>query len=285
MALRACASRRLNIKDIKNMENNKLNVNSQLAAARLALSRSGKSPKALGLESRLKVFEWIYRWGYTSASIGQLLLNKTSGGYLQKLANQNWLHTTKTKSGTPVSFFTLAELGLQEAERHSFELFKYSEIDPYRVDQSNIRHYLIAQTSTINGLNSGHIVDYETERMFSKHGDKLGSKRPDIIWIAKSGTRLGIEVELSAKWDRNLDDFILKIINGLSQRQGLTSEFDRFIIISDSTAIINRYKMAMHPTASFNVWLKNNRGHWVIDKKYQVPDWLITKVDFQLVER
>lgn len=267
------------------MEENekKIKVCNQLAAARLVLSMSGRSPKAIGIESRLKVFIWIYRWGYTSASIVLLLLSRTSGGYLQKLANQNWLKSTKTKAGSPISFFTLSELGIQEAERHSLHLFKYVEIDPFKVDQSKIRHYLLAQLSTINALKSGHIVDYETERMFSKNGDKLGTKRPDIIWITKSGSRLGIEVELSAKWDRRLDDFIIKIINGLRQREDSTSEYKRFVIISDSPAIISRYKMAMQPTSFFKIWVKDNRGHWIVDRKFAVPEWLVTKVDFRMV--
>lgn len=264
--------------------NNKPKVNGQLAAARLVLSMTGKSPREIGIKSRLKVFEWIYQWGYTSSSIGQLLVKRTSGGYLQKLANQNWLNATKTRSGSPASFFTLAELGLQEAERHSLELYKYAEIDPYKVDQSTIRHNLFAQVATINAINKGHIVDYETERMFSKHGDKLGSKRPDIVWITASGARFGIEIELSAKWARNLDDFILKIIRGLDPEDESSQKFDRFIIYSDSKAILSRYKEAMKPNQNLSIWEKNYRGHWVVKEVDIVPDWLISKVDFFAIE-
>src|SRR5450759_4899907 len=69
-------------------------IEAQLAAARAALAASGKSPRRLGEESRLKVIEWIYRWGYTSATIVQLLIGRTSAGYAQKLAHVSYTHLT-----------------------------------------------------------------------------------------------------------------------------------------------------------------------------------------------
>lgn len=258
--------------------------NAQLAAARSVISKSGKSPRELGKESRLNILEWLYRWGFTSSSVGQLFLGRTSGGYLQKLANQGWLVSTKTKSGTPAAYFTLSQIGLQEAERSANILCKYSEIDSYKVDQSKIRHYLIAQTSTINALRTGFIADYGTERMFGVGGDKLGVKRPDVVWVTPTGFRYGIEVELSAKWERQLDDFVLKVIRALKSNGDNIPEFSRFVIVSDSPAIINRYSTAMQSGQPLAIWEKSDRGHWVIQKTIRVPDWLINKVDFQLIE-
>lgn len=263
---------------------NKEKLNDQLAAARFVIAQSGKNPRQIGKESRLKILKWIYSWGYTSSSIGQLLLHRTSGGYLQKLAKQNWVVSTKTKSGLPASYFTLSQIGLEDAERHSLTLSKYAEIDQFKVEQSKIRHYLIAQESTIRALESGVIVDYETERMFLSQGDALGLKRPDIIWVTNLGSRLGVEIELSAKWERLLDDFVLNIIRALKSNDDSKPKFNRFIIISDSPAIIKRYQAAMQPDAEGSSWMKNNRGHWVVDKIYKIPAWLITQVDFQLIE-
>lgn len=260
-------------------------IDDQLAAARFVLASNRKSPREIGIQSKLKTFEWLYRFGYTSSSIGQLLVNKTSGGYLKRLVDQGWLRATNTESGLPLFFFTLAENGLQEAECHTSALYKYVEIDVYKVNQQTIRHNLIAQYSTLKALQAGRIVDYMTERMITKQGDKLGLKRPDVVWITKSGSCIGVEVELSAKWDRNLDDFLLKIIRALKSKDDKSSEYDSFIIISDSEAIINRYKKAMELNAPVRSWIKDGRGHWVIDKNYNVPAWLIEKVDFQLLER
>lgn len=257
----------------------------QLAAARLALAASGKSPRQIGEESRLQVIHWLYRWGYSSAACIQAMLGRTAGGYAQKLARQGWLVATKTESGSPVCYFTLSERGLQEAERHAHILLPYPEIDPYRVNQQQIHHYLTAQAATINALRNGVIEDYETERMYSQEGDKAGEKRPDFVWKMTSGLRIAGEIELSAKWARHLDEFVLGIARALHFQSGQQARFNRFAIISDSRAILERYSTAMQPNAPLKLWTKNQRNHWMIDKTIAVPAWLIEKVDFQLIER
>lgn len=258
-------------------------IEAQLAAARAVLAASGKSPRQIGEESKLKVIEWLYRWGYTSSTIIQLLLGRTSAGYAQKLERQGWLVATKTASGIPATFFTLTEQGLQEAERHAEALYRYPEIDPYKINQQLIRHDLLAQSSTVNALNAGAISSYETERMFAQEGDKSGVKRPDVVWLTKSGHRVAVEIELSAKWTRDLDEFVLGIARALQSASDKPSKYSRFAIISDSKAIVDRYRKAMQPGTPLSLWQKNQRNHWVIDKAIKVPDWLIGKVDFQLI--
>lgn len=258
-------------------------VEAQLTAARAVLAATGKSPRQISEESRLKVIKFIYRFGYTSASIVQLLLGRTSAGYAQKLARQGWLVATKTESGIPASFFTLTELGLQEAERHATELYRYTEIDPFKVNQQQIRHYLLAQSSTVNVVNVEAIIDFATERMFSQGGDRSGAKRPDVVWMTKAGLRIAIEIELSAKWARDLDEFVLGIERALQATSEKPAQYARFVVISDSKAIIDRYSAAMQPGAALSIWKKNERGHWVIEKTIKVSDWLIRKIDFQLI--
>lgn len=257
---------------------------SQLEAARAKLAASGKNPLQIGRDSRLKVLNWIYHWGYTSSANIQRLLDKTSGGVAQNLTKKGWLVAIKTKSGIPEVTYTLAENGLAEAERYAPELYRYPEIDPYRINQDLIRHYLLAQKITIDAIKSGRIFDYETERMFAVEGDKPGVKRPDIIWITKTSLRIGVEIELSAKWARDLDEFVHGIKKALQATAEKPAQYSRFIIISDSRAIIERYKKAMSPGATLNIWKKNERKCWAVDRTIVVPDWLITKVDFQLLE-
>ena len=258
-------------------------VEAQLIAARAMLA-TGKSPRQIGEESRLKVIKFIYRFGYTSASIVQLLLGRTSAGYAQKLARQGWLVTTKTESGIPASFFTLTELGLQEAERHATELYRYPEIDPFKVNQQQIRHNLLAQSLTVNAVNTEVITDFATERMFSQGGDRSGAKRPDVVWMTKAGLRIAVEIELSAKWARDLDEFVLGIARALQPTSDKPATYSRFAVISDSKAILDRYRFAMQSGTALSIWKKNERGHWVIEKTIKVPDWLISKIDFQLIE-
>lgn len=257
----------------------------QLAAARAVLAATGKSPRLIGIESRQAVLDWIYRWGYTSSTVVQLLLGRTSAGYAQKLARQGWLTSTKTKSGTPISYFTLTELGLHEAERFACALHRYPELDTYKVNQQQIRHYLLAQNITLNGLRAKTVSNYETERMFDQSGDKSRVKRPDIIWQTNTDLHIAVEIELSPKWDRDLDEFVLGITRALNSQENQPSTYNRFAIITDSEAIIERYRAAMLPGASLAIWKKNQRNHWVKDKTVSVPDWLINKIDFQLISK
>lgn len=257
----------------------------QLAEARSALARLGKSPRQIGDEARLQVLEWIYRWGYSSATIIQLLLNRTSAGYATKLVKQGWLISTKSESGMPKAYFTLSPSGLAEVERHASELLRYQEIDPYRVNQKLIRHNLVAQRATINAINAGLATEYQTERMLTTIGNQTGTKLPDIVLKSSSNLRIAIEIELSAKWERDLDQFVLGIAHAIQTRNSQPARFDRFAIISDSPAILERYRAAMQPNSPLKLWSKNQRSHWVSDKATTVPNWLIEKVDFQLIER
>ena len=257
----------------------------QLAAARASLAATGKCPREIGHESLLKVIQWIYRWGYTTSSIIQVIVNRTSGGYANKLTNQGWLIYTKTSSGTPAGFYTLSEKGFAEAERHTQLVYNYQEINPFKVDQLQIRHDILSQASTLNGLRAGTIISYESDRMLAAEGDKFGQKRPDVVWTTKSQLRIAIEIELTAKWGQKLDEFILRVAAGLTIADDKSSTFDRFVITSDSPAILSRYKDAVKPGAVVSTWKKSPRNHWVQDKTEPVADWLISKVDFYLIKK
>lgn len=160
------------------------------------------------------------------------------------------------------------------------------------IDRQEIRHYLLAQQSTWKALSlpsvrtAQTISDYETERMFEESGDKAGDKRPDVVWRPATGKEVGVEIELSAKWDRRLNEFVLGICRAL-QARGIDSpaRYQRFVIVTDSPAIARRYETAMQPGADLPIWKKKNRAHWEIEKVVQVPSWLIEHVDFNLLER
>lgn len=256
----------------------------RLLASRTILAKSGKSPQQLAEVNRLKVINWIYLWGYTTPGIIQSLLNRTSAGYGKRLAETGWLTATKSASGTPAKFFTLAKQGLELAEHYAIKQFRYPEVDPQKVDQRLIRHNLISQVATVNLLNAGAIDGYETERMFSIEGDQLNIKRPDVAWQTKNGLRIAIEIELSGKWDRDLDKFIFEVIQALKSNNDHAAKFDRFAIISDSSALLQRYEHAMKPSCKLDIWQKNHRQHWEVKETIKIPDWLITKVDFKLME-
>ena len=151
-------------------------MESRLSAARSALANTGKTPQQLAEANRLAVITWIYLWGYTTPGIIQSLLNRTAAGYGKRLAETGWLTATKSVSGTPAKFFTLAKQGLELAEHYAIKQFRYPEVDPQKVDQRLIRHNLISQVATVNLLNAEAIQGYVLLRT-ENYPEKVGSAR------------------------------------------------------------------------------------------------------------
>lgn len=237
-----------------------------------------ESPRARGEKKRRRALDWVYRWGYSSAEIIRQVVGQQAKGYAAGLVKKGWLTETKTESGTPRFFYTLTETGRQEVERFSENLLRYPEADPFKVIQQQIRHYLLAQQATVNMLASGSIVNFKTERMIDGDGDQPGMKRPDVVWVTTEGKQWGIEIELSAKWDRRLDEFVIGIAKAIK-----SEKFEKFFVVTDSPAIQKRYLTAIQPGADLPLWKKNNRAHWEIEKTTTVPSWLIERVQFILL--
>lgn len=240
----------------------------------------GESPRERGAKKQRRVLEWLFRWGYSSADLINRVSGQMKGGYAKGLVKKGLLIETETESGFPKNIYTLSESGLEEASVFSKELYPYKEIDPYKVNQFQIKHYLLAQKVTLDSIDNGIANDYETERMYSQEGDKSGIKRPDVVWILKNGDKYAVEVELSAKWDRRLDEFVLGIYKALRSTNDAPAKYSRFAIATRSQNIIDRYKEALSPGANLKIWHKNSRQHWEVKEVEKVPDWLIKSIDF-----
>ena len=247
----------------------------------------GKSPHARAEEKRRRCVDWLYRWGYSSGPV----LARVAGAQqaiVGKLERAGLVVQTRTEAGgitrgTPAFFYTLSELGLQLAERLTDRLLRYPEEDRYKVNQQQIRHYLLAQVATIDALDSGGVIDYATERQLDDAGI-AGAKHPDVVWTLPGGGQIGIEVELSAKWDRRLDELVSAVERSLTANHPTPARFKRIAIVSDSPAILRRYREAMQPNAPLAIWKRNARQHWEVERTTVVPAWLIERVDFMLLE-
>jgi hypothetical protein len=181
----------------------------------------------------------------------------------------------------PTVFYTLTETGLELAQHHATNLIAYPELDPYRVNQSKLRHDLMVQRLSITAHQEGLVTKVQSEREVNG-GDQRGEKRPDAIWHLRDGRRIGIELELSAKWGRKLDDFIAAIATAIDPSQAPDS-LDAFSIVTDSEAIVDRYREAMKPGQPMRRWAKNVRNHWVIEEETVVPDWMHGRIDFRVI--
>ena len=255
----------------------------RLAAGRAKLAASGKTPRQRGKEKIRLALDWIYRWGYSSPTVIDILSGTARCGFPMKLVKHGLCTRTRTASsgmveGVPNFFLTLTDLGITEAERFRETLLDY-EVDPYRVNQAQMRHDLLAQTATANLLMQGKIKDFRTERELSgkKEADR---KVPDVAWIEKNLTT-AVEVELSAKWSRKLDEFVTRAVKSLLP--GPDDEpprFDRIAVVSDSPAILKRYKEAFSSDATLNYWGLDKHNHWRIQESAPMPEGISEKISW-----
>jgi hypothetical protein len=248
----------------------------RMKKARDAARMNGKSPTARGKEKMNTALYWVYRWGSASPTMIDLVGGAQGRGLAARLVRQGLLTRTRTESGgglanIPAAILTLTELGLQEAERRSDELLAY-ELDPYKVRQVQLRHDYLAQWYTLLALQGGKITDFLTERQLA-HRSAANLKQPDVVWL-NEGRRTAIEIELSAKWGRELDQFVYASILSLLNKQDKPRMFDSLGIFSDSPAILRRYQAAFAPGATFRTWGKDEQRRWVVDEELCVPDWM-----------
>lgn len=258
------------------------------AAARAALAdRLGDlSPVAAGRVRAGRALEWIYRFGWASPTTIETLVGTERSGLANRLAKNGKVVITKTTSGVttkfvPGRFLTLTKSGLEDVERLRENLLPYN-LDPSRVNQSNLRHDEMAQRVTVQNLVNGSIFGYFSEKeLIEKFAD--GIKHPDVVWVMPTGKRMSIEIELTAKWERDLDVFVRSTLLSLASTEKEPARFDFCCVVSDSPAIIKRYQEAFKPGARYFVWGKGDDKRWARSQERKVPDWAAQKVIWKLL--
>jgi len=236
-------------------------------------------------ESIYSALDWIYPWRYSSPGVINQLSQTSVNGLSRILVNNGLAKSTKTACGSgfknvPGQMLTLTKEGLRVIESRRDTLIKY-EVNPYKIRQDQLRHNYIAQSLTMQKMNTGKIIKFETEKEVAILST-FEVKQPDVIWILPNQQRIGVEVELTGKWDRFLDHQISSCINALRVNDYGISDLDYILFYSDAQAIITRYKKAYEAGKTYVTWGKNSQGRWVKEDRMVVPNWLTGKVLFQL---
>jgi hypothetical protein len=261
-----------------------------LSAARRT-SLAGRSPHQVGQEKERAVLDWTYKWTWTSPSVAAIIGRDNQNGLAARLVRQGLLKKTRTESGggqpgIPAYMLTLTREGVSRVERHlesQDQLLKYNP-DPYRLNQSLLRHDILAQTTTAKALRDGSITEYLTLAQFRTAG-RSGVKEPDVMWKTKLGDWIAVEIELSAKWGRDLDQFVDSYISGLGRTLQGKPRFSNLAIITDSKAILERYQKAFKPGAEYGDWdFDKHSKQWKSDFKLAVPEWVNAKILWKLLD-
>ena len=249
---------------------------------------NGKTPLQVGIEKTKTALDWVYRWGWSSPSTLDMLGGSARRGLSARLVKNGLLRSTRTQCGgavrgVPNFILTLTETGQAEVERFCENLLPY-ERDPYKaVHQQKLRHDHLAQMATARTVIEGKIAGFKTEKELAEESSK-GVKQPDIVWLL-GNILMGLEVELTGKFGRQLDQFVYGCIHALIGNASQRPRFHRIAIVTDSPAIKKRYEQAFAPGAKYQVWSKNSRGYWVSENQVRtVPDNIKGRIQCQLIE-
>jgi hypothetical protein len=242
------------------------------------------NPAAQGQANKAQALTWVYVWAYSTPAILQLLLRHEGMSWSTGAVDAGWLRKSGVTARERIKVVTLTEMGLAWVQARSNLLLKYAELDPHRMSPYTIHHTLLAQRLTVHEARASRISSYQTERMLAARSEP-GVKQPDVVWTTKDGERVGVEVELTAKWDRRFDEFLLKTIKALTpdESNGL-SKVDRVLITTTSLAILKRYRMAFGSGQPYRTWREAPKGRAGTASIEHVPSWVQDKVHFRLVD-
>ena len=265
------------VTDEKSNEKQELSVARKAAVERMqagvqAMVASGKSPRARGIQKTTAALYWIYSWGWSSSYILGHLTGTARGTALAiRLEANGWIKRTPIRivshyQVAPSDVLTITHAGVAELTVLLGELprtVRSSWTD--RVPKKDMIHDLRVQQLTLEymGRCPGACLD---PAIIQEHGrvktfmtplhPELGTsevKRPDAIWVMEDGCWLAIELELSPKWDRELDQFTSRHID-LQRRE--VKPIYALVTFFASSATEKRYREAMRPGAPVKPW------HW-----------------------
>lgn len=226
------------------------------------------SPTAQGLAHRITVATWLYRWGFSSDFVIQRLLRKQATGWAARATERKFLRATSTAGGVPRRLYTLVTPGLELACQHAPRLLDYREQDPLAINQTTVRHELFCQHLALSMLRGAGTKCVLSGREWAPPAETR-LKCPDFVVETPGGRKVGVEVELSAKFGRRLDEFVGDTFHTLSDDAGF-HQLDEFLIVSDIPALLARYKLAFGAGNLVRVWKKDQRGHWRVKSELAV---------------
>jgi hypothetical protein len=239
-----------------------------------------ESTRSIAYRRRLDVLKWVHRWGASTRNVLNIVgKERGTRNIAARMAEKGLLEESIGPGG--VKMYTLSNYGLEIAVGEEKDLFKYPEADPLRGFGCISGHNVAAQLETAKRLSEGQIDDYLTERM-AQEGDRSNSKRPDVIWATVDGRLIAVEVESSPKWGRAFDQFIYRVIHTLLQEP--KPKFDGFVIMSQSQALLDRYKEGFAPGMTLTTWTKNAVGQWEEAVEITIPEGINGKVAFLKIQ-
>ena len=238
---------------------------------------AGMSPRERGKHKEQLALKWVYKWGWSAPSVIDTLAGNVGRGLSARLVKRNLLIETRTGNGgitkgVPSKILTLTRTGLNDVERllDENELLPY-ELDPHKIKQDFLRHGLYTQKVTASVMQNEQFVNYQTEKEIQRNSES-GVKQHDVIWQI-GDMHIGVEVELTAKWNRPFDQFIIGCAQSI-----ISGSINQLFLISDAPAIIKRYKQALTGGNQIPRWVQNTKRFWETKGSFTLPEGIERKV-------
>lgn len=244
------------------------------------------SPRERGVQKARSALAWTYRWGWSAPSLIDRVCGTASSGLCARLIKAGLMTKTRTAAGgvamnVPVWLVTLTALGLQEIERFEPQLLPY-EFDSRRIRQELIRHDYLIQLETHKRLEDGNVHSFQTPLQLRARSEG-DMKQPDVIWLTAENIRVAVELELTAKWGRAFDQFVTRSIHGLRLNPESSRLYDAMLVLSDSPALLHRYREAMQPGQQIQLWRQTKDRKWEEKGIGRIPTYPSDAINFELL--
>ncbi|MVW72881.1 hypothetical protein [Bordetella sp. 15P40C-2] len=255
------------------MEN--VNAVNAAATARLVGWQADRA-KERGAEKLSCVLEWVYRWGYASASTLVLASGAQDRSYTQRLVRKGLIRPVPTtRCPTTREIYVLSRAGLDQARAAYSEYIDYPELDTRRINQANVRHNLLAQREVLARLPA--YQGWMSDRDFGQN--LADSKRPDGGLVDDQGRITGLEIELSGKWARRLDQLSIRIVASLAQEK-----LSKFIVLCATEAMAARYRGALRDGHEIQKWEQVGESKFVKRGKWPpIPPEIAGKINIEVL--
>lgn len=252
------------------------------------LKAAGTNSRKVGGEKAFKALLWVYRWGWSYPFLVDHIASPNRRGLCKKLVEQKLLSSFDCpgaggKKGLPNSVVCLTKDGQMLVESELSESQFLDQNLQEDIPWHQLYHDALVQRAT--GLKSD-LLEFKTPKEIAEKSDR-GVKQADAIWILKSGQRIGVELELTAKKrGREFDQTILSLLHSVNPN-GNPHQLDAIALVcrGREDGILGSYRERLKPGKKITLWERDPSRKWVeSEKTATVPDWAAGRFHFQLLE-
>jgi len=240
----------------------------------------GTSPVERGRAKDRAALEWLWRWGWSSASTTDLAVSNRRG-VVKRLVDRKLIKYYDTEGYRdlyyPPRVIILTQLGIDYlSETHDVSTLRKPTAE--HVAWHQLRHDHAAQFWTAKKISEGVIKDYVTPREMARKSTN-GAKQPDCIWIMPDGSKIGLEIELTYKKAYEKHMMVSKMTALLE-----SGTVDSIIIVTRSDATAKAFRRLIAPGARRARWLRWQRKYEPVEGvEDEAPGWLIDKITIELL--